>query len=35
MFGILAIGAAYLIVSKLDKLSQYKTPKGKYKNRYK
>ncbi len=33
--GILAMGIAYLIVVKLDKASQYKSPKGKHKNRYK
>jgi hypothetical protein len=35
MFGIIALGAAYLIVKVLDKKSEYKTPKGKHKNRYK
>ena len=35
MFGAIAIGAAYLIVKVLDKAGDYKTPKGKYKNRYK
>ncbi len=35
MFGAIAIGIAYLIAKKLDKAGEYKTPKGKYKNRYK
>ena len=38
MFGIatvLAMGAAALIAKQLDKAGDYKTPKGKYKNRYK
>lgn len=35
MFGLIAMGAAYLIVKVLDKKSEYKQPKGKYKNRYK
>lgn len=34
MFGLIAIGTAYLIVRKLVKSSEYKIPKGKYKNRY-
>ena len=35
MFGAVAIGLAYLAVKILDKSSEYKTPKGKHKNRYK
>lgn len=35
MFGLIAMGVAYLIVKTLDKKSKYKQPKGKYKNRYK
>ena len=38
MFGIataIAMGAAALIAKQLDKSSEYKTPKGKNKNRYK
>lgn len=35
MFGVTTIAIAYLIVSKLEKSSQYKQPKGKHKNRYK
>jgi hypothetical protein len=35
MFGLLALGAAYLIVRELDKKSEYKPPKGKHRNRYK
>lgn len=35
MFGIIALGAAYLIARSLDKASEYKQPKGKRKNRYK
>ena len=35
MLGIIAIGIAYVLVKKLDKMSDYKEPKGKYKNRYK
>lgn len=30
----IAMGAAYLIVKKLDKAGDYKQPKGKHKNRY-
>lgn len=35
MFGAIAIGVAYLVAKKLDNAGDYKTPKGKYKNRYK
>jgi len=35
MAGLLAFGVAYLIARKLVKSAEYKTPKGKYKNRYK
>ena len=35
MFGAIAIGLAYLIAKKLDDAGDYKTPKGKNKNRYK
>lgn len=35
MGGLLALGVAYLIISKLDKKSEYKSPKGKHKDRYK
>jgi len=34
MIGIVTFGLAYLIAKKLDKLGDYKKPKGKYKNRY-
>lgn len=32
---IVAMSAAALIARKLEKASEYKTPKGKYRNRYK
>ena len=35
MFGAIAMGLAYLIAKKLDDAGDYKTPKGKNKNRYK
>lgn len=35
MIGAIAFGIAYLIAKKLDKLGDYKEPKGKFKNRYK
>lgn len=35
MFTALTIGIAYLTAKKLDDLSDYRTPKGKDKNRYK
>jgi len=35
MFGKIAIGVAFLVVKKLDKMGEYKQPKGKHKNRYK
>jgi hypothetical protein len=35
MIGAIAMAAAYLIVKALDKASDYKAPKCKYKNRYK
>jgi hypothetical protein len=35
MGALIAIGIAYAIAKKLDDSSDYKTPKGKYKNRYK
>jgi len=35
MFGLIAIGAAFLVVRKLEKMGEYKEPKGKNKNRYK
>lgn len=31
----LIMGFSYLVVKKLEKASEYKTPKGKHKNRYK
>lgn len=35
MIGLITIGTAYLIAKTIDKATEYKTPKGKYKNRYK
>lgn len=35
MFTAITIGIAYLIAKKLDDASDYRTPKGKDKNRYK
>lgn len=35
MLGILAMTIAYVTVKKLDNLTSYRQPKGKYKNRYK
>jgi len=35
MFGVIGLALAFLVVKKLDKLSDYKEPKGKDKNRYK
>tara|TARA_R110002096_G_scaffold432559_1_gene649601 strand:- start:246 stop:353 length:108 start_codon:yes stop_codon:yes gene_type:complete len=35
MFTALTIGIAYIIAKKLDDAGDYKTPKGKNKNRYK
>lgn len=32
---LIAMGSAYLIVKKLDRMTDYKPPVGKYKNRYK
>lgn len=34
MFGLIALGLAYLVAKKLDDSGDYKQPKGKYKNRY-
>ena len=34
MISLLGIGVSYLIVKKLDDMSDYKQPKGKHKNRY-
>ena len=31
---LVAMGISYLVVKKLDKMSEYKEPKGKNKNRY-
>ena len=35
MFGLISFGIAYLIAKKLDDSTDYKSPKGKHKNRYK
>ncbi len=35
MFGVIAMGIAFLITKKLDDMGDYKPPKGKNKNRYK
>lgn len=35
MFGIISIGLALLVVKKLEKMTEYKQPKGKHANRYK
>lgn len=35
MFGAIALGVSLLVVKALDKKSEYKEPKGKYRNRYK
>lgn len=35
MIGLITISIAYVIAKKLDDLSDYKEPKGKYKDRYK
>jgi hypothetical protein len=35
MFGIIALGIAYVAVKTLDKATEYKEPKGNNKNRYK
>lgn len=34
MLGIIAIAVAYVVAKKLDDAGDYKTPKGKHKNRY-
>lgn len=35
MFGLIAIGLAFLVAKKLDDSGKYIEPKGKHKNRYK
>lgn len=35
MFGAIAFSLAFIIAKKLDKLGDYKEPKGKNRNRYK
>lgn len=35
MIGLLALAIAYVAAKKLDDLGDYKSPKGKYRNRYK
>lgn len=35
MVGLIALGIAYIVAKKLDDLGDYKTPRGKNKNRYK
>jgi len=34
MLGLIAIAVAYVVAMKLDDSSDYKLPKGKYKNTY-
>lgn len=34
MLGLIAIAVAYVVAKKLDDSGDYKTPKGKRKNRY-